>query len=183
VARPKEIGALFAKVRASDKRLYDWMLAHHDELVAELGSGRVLWHPVMQVIAELGLVDDRGRQPTRDTAFRTWHRVRNNVAKTRAERQDKPALKAGEISPGVRSLLNQNDQPDVKAPRMRLDIRPAIPVGRNLGSTFRTEGLPTITSGAASVIDTRPVEEVSAEIQRVFAAIGATRTPMPKIVR
>jgi hypothetical protein len=187
MARRKQITALFAKVRHADRRLYDWMRAHHDELLVELGSGRIVWRPVMRVIADLGLVDDRGQKPTRDTAFRTWRRVRGEVAKACAKKQDKPALHTpGEIAPGVRALLGQDDQasaqPMVTPPRMRLDIRPARPIGPSLGSTFQRGEVPAIATNATSVTAKTLVEEPGAQIRRVFDAIGATRTPMPKVV-
>jgi hypothetical protein len=187
MARRKQITALFTKVRHADRRLYDWMRAHHDELLVELGSGRIVWRPVMRVIADLGLVDDRGQKPTRDTAFRTWKRVRGDVATARTERQDKPALNAvGEIAPGVRALLDQHDQavvePMVTTPRIRLDIRPARPIGSSLGSKFQTPEGPATATGTSSVTAATPVEDADAQIRRVFDAIGSARTPMPKII-
>ena len=53
VARQKEITVLFAKVRNADRRLSDWMRANHDDLLAELGSGRIVWRPVTRAIADL----------------------------------------------------------------------------------------------------------------------------------
>jgi len=37
------------------------MRANHDELLAEVGSGRIVWRPITQVIAELGLIDEHGK--------------------------------------------------------------------------------------------------------------------------
>jgi hypothetical protein len=61
VARKNEITTLFAKVRSADRRLSDWMRANHDDLLVELGSGRIVWRPVLQVIADLGLLDEHGK--------------------------------------------------------------------------------------------------------------------------
>jgi hypothetical protein len=188
VPREKKITALFAKVRNADRRLSDWMRANHDDLLVELGSGRVVWRPVMQVIAELGLLDEHGKQPTRDTAFRTWQRVRGDAAATRARRQAKPAVLArGEIAPGVRALVGQDDQtsemgvrPMVRQQCMRLDIRPARPFADMPGSAIQTPDVPAVTAIPTEVA---PVEDADAQIQRVFDAIGAARTPMPKIIR
>jgi hypothetical protein len=42
MARKTEITVLFAKVCNADKRLSDWIRANHDNLLAEVGSGRIL---------------------------------------------------------------------------------------------------------------------------------------------
>ena len=191
VARQKEITGLFAKVRDADRRLYDWMRAHHDDLLVELGTERIVWRPVMQVIAELGLVDEHGKEPTRDTAFRTWLRVRRDVAASRARKQGRPAfLASGEIAPGVRALPGQDDQaagtgvpPMVGQRRMQLDIRPARALGDMPGAAIETPDVPAIAAVPTAVIVAAPIEDADAQIRRVFDAIGAARTPMPKLIR
>lgn len=191
MAREKKITALFAKVRDADTRLSDWMRANHDDLLVELGSGRIVWRPVMRVIADLGLLDEHGKRPTRDTAFRTWRRVRRDVADSRARKQGMPAfLASGEIAPGVRALPGHDDQaagmgvpPMVGQRRMRLDIRPARALADMPGAAIETPDVPAITASPAAVTVKAPVEDADAQIRRVFDAIGAARTPMPKIVR
>ena len=190
VPRQKEITGLFAKVRDADRRLYGWMRAHHDDLLAELGTERIVWRPVMRVIAELGLVDEHGKEPTRDTAFRTWLRVRRDVAGSRARKQGRPAfLASGEIAPGVRTLPDQHDLtsgtgmlPMARQRRMQLDIRPARALGDVPGAAIETPDVPAITASPAAVTVKAPVEDAAAQIRRVFAAIGAARTPMPKVI-
>ncbi len=49
------------------------MTRHHDELMRELGAGRVEWAAALVVFAKLGLTDEGGKAGiTRDTASRTW---------------------------------------------------------------------------------------------------------------
>ena len=190
VPRQKEITGLFAKVRNADRRLTDWMRANHDDLLAELGSGRIVWRPVMRIIAELGLLDEHGKAPTRDAASRTWLRVRRDVAASRARKQGRPALLAsGEIAPGVRALRGDDDQaagmgvpPMVGQRRMRLDIRPARPLGDMPSSATQTPDIPAIAASPAEVTVATPPEDADAQIRRVFEAIAAARTPMPKII-
>ena len=37
------------------------MRANHDELLTEVGSGRVVWRPITRAIAKLGLIDEHGK--------------------------------------------------------------------------------------------------------------------------
>ena len=189
VARKREITALFAKARNADGRLSDWMRANYDDLLAELGSGRIVWRPVLQVIADLGLLDEHGKRPTRDTTFRTWRRVCRDVAASRARDQGKPAfLTRREIAPGVRALPVHDDQnagigllPMATQRGVRLDIRPARARADMPGSAIQT--LSAITASPTADTVAAPIEDVDAQIRRVFDAIGAARTPMPKVIR
>jgi hypothetical protein len=186
--RPKKITALFAEVRNGDKRLSDWMRANHDDLLVELGPGRIAWRQFMKVIEILGLVDERGKKPTRDTVARTWHRVRGDVATNRAKRRRKPeVLTPGEIAPGVRALPDHDSQtaeavvePGLTRPPIRLDIRPARPLAGMPAAAIQRPGVPPDTSGRTSVAVAAPGEDADAQFRRVFEAMDAARTPMPK---
>lgn len=105
MARPNSISASFARIRQEQRQLYDWMRDHHDAFAAELDalSPRNRWTRTLGVIAGLKLVDSHGNAVTRDTAIRTWKRVRDDVAAARSKRQGAPppALAPGEIAPGV----------------------------------------------------------------------------------
>ena len=37
------------------------MWANQDDLLVELGSGRIVWRPITRAIAELGLIDEHGK--------------------------------------------------------------------------------------------------------------------------
>ena len=179
-----KISALFKQARAADKRLYEWMKSHREELLCELGTDRIRWDPLMSVIDTLGLVDERGRRPTLDTAFRTWRRVRSEF--TRAERASKtPPLLIGEIARGVRTLVKRDEaknRHDDSTQRRNLEIRPAVPRMPHVMAQ------PAVTAGAEGEINRDHEIEgrhrnAGKLIDDVFDAIGSTRTPMPKIFR
>lgn len=186
MAKRNRIGVLFRKVRAEDKHLFDWMLSNYDELVLQLGPGRIIWRPVMRVIADLGLIDDHGKPPTQDTAARTWRRVCRRVVTTRAARQSRQSLLgAGEIAPGVLLADGQTGQPMPETiaalkPRVRLEIRPVRPIGA-APPPEPMPILPTTTSPTASSNHT-PFEDADDQIKRVFDAFAASRPPMPKVI-
>lgn len=162
MARPRTLSALFARIRQEQRLLYDWLRDRHDEFAAELAAVRVRdrWTRALKVIAEHGLVDDRGNQVTRDTAIRTWKRVREDVAIARTRRQGAPppALAPGEVAPGVRAAREQ-----VAAPV--LVLMPAPPPAQGMAATV---------PGAAQEGD---------PMQRLRASMQAGKVPMPKTVR
>ena len=160
MARPRTLSASFARIRQEQRLLYDWLRDRHDEFAAELAAVRVRdrWTRALKVIAEHELVDDRGNQVTRDTAIRTWKRVREDVAAARARRQGAPppALAPGEVAPGVRAAREQ-----VAAPVLMPVLVPA-------------QGMAATVSGAAQEDD---------PMQRLRASMQAGKVPMPRTVR
>jgi hypothetical protein len=148
------------------------------------------WRLLPTIIAEFGLVDAHGKDPTRDTAFRTWRRVLGDVAAARALKQGRPvvAIAPGEIVPGVRALpaypanarTTANDFLAPTHPRTLLEIRPARPLS----------GVPDSPTAKRSVAGTNPAsfagskssEHATQQIQRVLDSIGAARVPMPKTI-
>lgn len=151
--RDRGIAAVFARARAGDRRLGPWMVRHHDELVRELGTGRVEWIAPLVAYAALGLTDDHGRPLTRDTASRTWKRVREAVAETRkAVAAARPM--PGELVPGVRLI--------VPTP-VRVPPSPVAPAAAPIAGT-----------PAGTV-------EATEHIAAVLAAIGASRVPLPSL--
>lgn len=158
MARPRTLSASFARIRQDQRLLYDWLRDRHDEFAAELAAVRVRdrWTRALKVIAEHGLVDDRGSQVTRDTAIRTWKRVREDVAAARARRQGapSPALAPGEVAPGVRAAREQAAAP---APAL-------VPA----------QGMAATAPSAAQESD---------PLQRLRASMQAGKVPMPKTVR
>lgn len=158
MARPRTLSASFARIRQEQRLLYDWLRDRHDEFAAEIAAVRVRdrWTRALKVIAEHELVDDRGSQVTRDTAIRTWKRVREDVAAARAKRQGapSPALAPGEVAPGVRAAREQ-----VAAPAPAL-----LPV----------QSKEAVVPGAVPEGD---------PLQRLRASMEAGKVPMPKTVR
>lgn len=157
--RDQGIAAVFARARAGDRRLGPWMVRHHDELVRELGTGRVEWAAPLAAFADLDLTDEHGQLLTRDTASRTWRRAREAVAGTRqAEARARPA--PGELVPGVRLVA------PAPAP---MPVRTAPP--------------PAPAAAAISPIAGTPAGAVEAteHIAAVLAAMGASRVPLPSL--
>lgn len=155
----KGIAAVFARARAGDRRLAPWMTRHHDELVREIGTGRVEWAAPLAAFADLGLTDEHGRPLTRDTASRTWRRVRQAVAVARqAEATARPT--PGELVPGVRLIAPAPAPGPIRAAPLPAPVAPAVaPVA----------GAP---AGA---------EEATEHIAAVLAAMGASRVPLPSL--
>lgn len=151
------------------------MRANYRDLLAELGDGRrATWGPAMRVIAELKLIDARGHSPTQDTVYRTWRRVRIEMAAARASEYATP-LKKHEIAPGVRGLNEEIDR--IRPSGRQLDIRPARtrapPPPGNPPSAPAAKDAPSTMSGMNDRLE---------QVRQVFEKIGATRTPMPKPV-
>ena len=131
------------------------MTRHHDELVREIGTGRVEWAAALSAFADLGLTDEHGRPLTRDTASRTWRRVREAVAAGRqAEAAARPS--PGELVPGVRLIASATAPMTVSPPPA-----PAAPVAAPIAGT---------AAGA---------EEATEHIAAVLAGMGASRVPLP----
>ncbi len=166
MARPRKVSAMLAAARADQRRVGDWMAFHHAELLDQLGPGRIDWRPVMDVIASLDLRDEHGQAVTRDTAARTWARVRRRAVDRQAQEamRAKSSLRPGEIAPGVRPLAFVND-PGTR-PFLELDIAPARP--REAAPADRGP-LPAGADGHATGL-----------LKTAIDSLGAARVPMPK---
>lgn len=152
------IAAAFARARGTDRRLATWMTRNHDALLSELGTGRIEWAAPLAVFKTLGLTDDGGKaEISRDTASRTWRRVREAVAAARqVDAAARPA--PGELVPGVRLV------PSVPAV-MPVRVPPA-----------------PIVSAAAPIAGTPAgAVEATEHIAAVLAAMGASRVPLPSL--
>ncbi|MCJ2139428.1 hypothetical protein [Methylobacterium sp. E-066] len=142
----KGIAAVFARARAGDRRLSPWMTRHHDELVREIGTGRVEWAAALCAFADLGLTDEHGRPLTRDTASRTWRRVREAVAAGRqAEATARPS--PGELVPGVRLIASAPASMPVRPP----PAPAAAPIaGTPAGAVEATEHIAAVLAGMSA---------------------------------
>lgn len=157
-ARDRGVAAAFARVRNEDRRLGPWMMRHHDALMNEIGTDRIEWASPLAVFASLGLTDEHGQSLTRDTASRTWRRVRIAVAAARqAEARTMP--RPGEIAPGVRLV------PPIGIPSPQRVHAPVPPV-------VLAAGVPGVAPGGA--------EEATEHIRSVLDAMGAARVPLPR---
>lgn len=156
--RDQGIAAAFVRARAGDRRLATWMTRNHDALLGELGTGRIEWTAPLAVFAGLGLTDDGGKTGiTRDTASRTWRRVREAVATARAA-EDRARAAPGEIVRGVR-LVAPAPTPapmSVRAAPSLANPAAASPAGTPAGAVEATE-----------------------RIAAVLAAMGSARVPLP----
>lgn len=144
------IAAAFARARSGDRRLGPWMVQNHDELLRELGAGRIEWNAPLVAFASLGLTDEHGQSLSRDTASRTWRRVRMAVAAAR-KAEARTAPRPGEVVRGVRLIVPP-------PPATRTPPAPASP---------------------ATVPPTDGVDEATERIAAVLADMGASRVPLP----
>jgi hypothetical protein len=152
----KGIAAAFARARGRDLRLATWMTRNHDALLPELGTGRIEWGAPLRVFADLGLTDDGGKpEITRDTASRTWRRVRKAVAAARqVEAAARPAF--GELVPGVRLVAPASAYMPVRTSCPPAPDAAALIAGTPAGAVEATE-----------------------HIAAVLAGMGASRVPLP----
>jgi hypothetical protein len=67
-------------------KLFEWLLAHHDEMVAASGGRRVEWRRLCAGFAKEGLTDGLGNLANARTARMTWWRVRKEKARIDALR-------------------------------------------------------------------------------------------------
>jgi hypothetical protein len=146
------IAAAFARARSGDRRLGPWMVRNHDELLRELGAGRIEWSAPLVVFASLGLTDEHGQSLSRDTASRTWRRVRVAVEAAR-KAEARTAPRPGELVHSVRLVVSP------APPAMRIMPVPPSPVA-----------VPPVGG----------VEEATERIRAVLDTMGASRVPLPR---
>jgi hypothetical protein len=66
------------------------MHRNHDRLSALFELAPPAWEVLVETFGGMGLTDRAGKNPTAETARKTWYRVRRNIAAARAQRA-KPA--------------------------------------------------------------------------------------------
>ena len=182
--RPNAVSRAFARIRAEENRLDDWMRAHHDELLAEYGGSRVNWRRTLRVLHDLALTDSTGKPPTKETARKIWGRVRAAVAKDRARRQAKPApeLAPGEIAPAVRAVANAPGAGPAAPVWPRREQRKPDPA-TDSGRAPPPDGAAIPDSAAPDQPgQTVPPEVVAQRMQALYATIQAGKVPMPKVI-
>jgi hypothetical protein len=79
-------------------RLFEWLLAHHDEVISASGGRRMEWRRLCGQFESAGLVGRDGKAVNATTARKTWQRVRKEKARIdalraaeRAERERRAA--------------------------------------------------------------------------------------------
>jgi hypothetical protein len=70
--------------------LWRWMHRNHDRLSVLFEEAPPSWEVLVETFGGMGLTDREGKNPTAETARKTWYRVRRNIAAARARRA-KPA--------------------------------------------------------------------------------------------
>jgi hypothetical protein len=66
--------------------LWRWMHRNHDRLSALFEEAPPAWEVLVETFGGMGLTDRAGRNPTAETARKTWYRVRQNIAAARTRR-------------------------------------------------------------------------------------------------
>jgi hypothetical protein len=67
-------------------RLFEWLLAHHDEVISASGGRRMEWRRLCGQFESAGLVGRDGKAVSATTARKTWQRVRKEKARIDARR-------------------------------------------------------------------------------------------------
>jgi hypothetical protein len=85
---PRGRGSIIDRVETPYQRskLFEWLLAHHDEMVAASAGRRVEWRRLCAEFAKEGLTDGEGNPANARTARMTWWRVRKEKARIDALR-------------------------------------------------------------------------------------------------
>ena len=92
--------AILAQVERPYERskLFEWLLAHHDEVISASGGRRMEWRRLCGQFESAGLVGRDGKAVNATTARKTWQRVRKEKARIdalraaeRAERERRAA--------------------------------------------------------------------------------------------
>lgn len=108
--------------------LYRWLRQNHDAFLAEWGGERADWQAFVEGFAALGLTDRTGKPPTRETARKTWMRVRADAAKAKARKAaGHKSLEREEIAPGVCAVAADPPAACVQPHDGPLTLRPARP--------------------------------------------------------
>lgn len=196
--------------RARRSSLSRWMRANHDRFATMLADKEPGWDDVAAGLAAMGLRDGDGKPPTGERARKAWWTARRGKAAAQARRHAAataaaaPLLAEGELAPGVRAVAKAmplvggtasaaaaRDGVASNAPRLQLDIRPALPRDDQVASpaTPAASSGPATPSSAASPDDSSSgrasdsASDDAAEWRRqLHQQMGAGKLRLPKVV-
>jgi hypothetical protein len=99
---PRGRGSIIDRVESPYQRskLFEWLVAHYDEMVARSARRRIEWQLLCADFANKGLTDGDGKPANARTARMTWWRVRKEKARIdalrAAERAERAARRAAD---------------------------------------------------------------------------------------
>lgn len=179
---------LMGEARSRQRRLAHWLNQNHAEIACELGTGRVDWQPLLAVVTQLGLVDERGAAPTASTLARTWRRVKRRVDAARR----KEVLRPDEIAQGVRLVDPPTTVGSVGQPiPFQIPIQPVRPLAAPQAITtppasaptaFLREGQSAGLPPAAAPITTEQdqgADRLAGTLREALGRAGRGRVPLP----
>jgi len=111
-----------AAVESGRGSLTAWLEYRHDDLLAQLGSGRVRWQDWLRLFRKLDLRDANGNHPTVETVRKAWQRVR---AKKDLNLQDRNPEAHQRSLPRVHAVQPQSSgkgQPDAAGADLHPDV-------------------------------------------------------------
>jgi hypothetical protein len=184
--------------RGRRSSLTRWLRIHHTAFAAMLADKEPSWDEVASALAAMGVLDGQEKPPNGERVRKAWWALRR--AKAAKLHGPAPAkLAVGEIAPSVLAVSGTGGSPgtDGARPRVRLDLRPALPLtdlpSSQAGSLhlpgpssavshdLPTSGLPR-PDPAAGAVRFNPDEDADGQINRLRAQMTANRVPLPAIV-
>ncbi len=170
--------------RGRRSTLTRWLRAHYADFAAMLADKEPGWDEVAAALATMGLLDGKSEQPNGDRVRKAWWAVRQAkeaaiAAKAHRSVLDVPRA-AGEITPGVQAVVAPSAELTEARPRKRLDLRPA----RALIDASALADSPALNGPRPAAPEGRASSETATEqMLRVFDAMEAGKTPMPKVIQ
>jgi hypothetical protein len=128
---PRGRGSIIDRVEMPYQRskLFEWLLAHHDEMVAASAGRRVEWQRLCAEFAKDGLTDGEGNPANARTARMTWWRVRKEKARIDALRAAERAERERRAADSSRrNMPSQFRKGDYEPPLVTMSARkPELP--------------------------------------------------------
>jgi hypothetical protein len=158
--------AILAQVERPYERssLFEWLMTHHDEMVAAAGGRRIEWSRLCAEFAKVGLTGADRKPANAATARKTWQRVRKERARIEvlhaAERAERGRLSATNARRNMPSQFPKGDYLPLLA-TAAVAAGPKVPT-----TTFEQASRGLQLSTAQGVVVTR--------VSRVFKTERAT---------
>ena len=183
---PREGQTVLARVERPYERspLFEWLMTHHDAMVASSGGRRIEWSRLCADFAKEGLTDADGKPVKPATARMTWWRVRKERARLealraaeRAERERRAAanprrdmpsqFRKGDYGPPLATIEDAARQ-KLPATTVEQTVAPVV-------TSTVTHAASTVESTASSV-----TSSVSHEASNVGNSMPAKRSRLKK---